>query len=448
MARAVHDPISVSDAVALAKAAVGAVPHIAVIGEVTGFRGPNARSGHCYFQIKDDSSTMDCIVWRSVHAASGVELRDGLEVLMTGRFDVYEATARMSFVATRLEATGEGALRQKVAALANRLKNEGLMDESRKKPVPRFCTRVAIVTSLSGDVIDDAKRTLARRNPLVELLVFGCSVQGAGAEATIIRALKRAEEYRPDCILLIRGGGTYEQLMTFNDEALVRTIASLSVPVVTGIGHEPDTTIADMVADRRQSTPTAAAESVAPAIDEIATQINERGARLIRTMSSTLSAARVGTEALSKSLERSIRSRLGHERIALESLSKHRCLIDPLFMIEDRRFQLEMGEERFANAVPRSLTAFSRLVSRFEGSLERVGGRFLDGYERDTERLGRTLEALSPLAVLSRGYALVRDEEGHVVTRDDQVEVGSRVDILLGQGSLGARVEDTDRWIQ
>lgn len=442
MARAARDTISVSDAVALAKLTVGSIPTMAVVGEVTGFRGPNARSGHCYFQIKDDSSAMDCIVWRSVYANSGIVLKDGLEVLLTGRFDVYEANARMSFVASRIEVSGEGALRQKVAALANRLKMEGLMDDSRKKPVPRFCTRVAIVTSLSGSVLDDAKRTLSRRNPLVELLVFGCSVQGAGAEATIIRALKLAESYRPDCILLIRGGGSYEELMTFNDEALARTIASLTVPVVTGIGHEPDTTIADMVADRRQSTPTAAAESVAPAIDEIAAQMNERGTRLLRTMKSTLSTERAGIEALSGSFERAVRTRIERERISLDALSKHRCLIDPLFMIEDRRFQLEMGEERFMRAVPRSLSAFSQSVSRAGAELERAGGRLLDGYERDMERLERTLHALSPLAVLSRGYAIVRDGDGHVVMRADQVEEGSGIDVILGEGSIGAVVEE------
>ena len=173
----------------------------------------------------------------------------------------------MGFQISRFEPVGEGLLRQQVAALAEKLRREGLMDDARKRPIPAFCTRVAVVTSLSGAVIDDVKRTLRRRNPLVELICVGSKVQGEGAEAELIDALGRAARIAPavDCILLVRGGGSFEDLMTFNDEALARAVAVSPVPVVTGIGHEPDTSICDMVSDRRCSTPTAAAESVAPA---------------------------------------------------------------------------------------------------------------------------------------------------------------------------------------
>ena len=272
-------PISVTRALEDAKLCLGSLPLMVVAGEVTGFRGPNARSGHCYFQVKDDQSAMDVIVWRGTYAKCGFELRDGLTVQLTGGFDVYTGSGRMSFIARKLEASGEGLLRQQVAALARKLQAEGLMDEARKRPIPRFCTRVAVVTSLSGSVIDDVKRTLARRNPLVELQVVGCQVQGPGAPATIMRALQVAANARPDAILLVRGGGSFEDLMTFNDEMLARFVAACPVPVVTGIGHEPDTCICDMVADRRCSTPTAAAESVAPAIDELAQLTRDRQTR-------------------------------------------------------------------------------------------------------------------------------------------------------------------------
>ena len=261
--------LSVSDAVSLAKQRVASTPTLVVTGEVTGFRGPNARSGHCYFQVKDDQSAMDVIVWKGTYQHAGIDLRDGMELELSGRFDVYQRTGRLSFVARSVSVAGEGLLRQRVAELALRLEREGLMDPARKRPIPRFCTRVAVVTSLSGSVIDDVKRTLSRRNPLVEIDEVGCKVQGEGAPATIIRALAVAAAARPEAILLVRGGGSFEDLMTFNDEALARAVAACPVPVVTGIGHEPDTSICDMVADRRASTPTAAAESVAPAIDEV-----------------------------------------------------------------------------------------------------------------------------------------------------------------------------------
>ena len=181
-----EDALSVSQAVELAANALDALPMLTVIGEVTGFRGPNARSGHCYFQIKDDAAAVDCIVWRGTYAKRSFDLRDGMEVQFTGSFNLYNPTGRMSFVARSFTLAGEGLLRQQVAALAEKLRREGLMDEARKRPIPAFCTRVAVVTSLSGAVIDDVKRTLRRRNPLVELVCVGAKVQGEGAPAELI----------------------------------------------------------------------------------------------------------------------------------------------------------------------------------------------------------------------------------------------------------------------
>ena len=268
--------LSVSEAVGLAKGNVSAWPVLTVTGEVSGFRGPNARSGHCYFEVKDDGASMSVIVWRGVYAHTGFELRDGLQIQLTGKFDIYKASGRFSFVASSISVAGEGILRQQVAELARKLEREGLMDPARKRRIPAFCSRVCVCTSLSGSVIEDVKRTLARRNPLVLIDVVGCSVQGATAPATIVRALQVAAASAPDAILLVRGGGSFEDLMCFNDESVARAVAASPVPVITGIGHEPDTSIADMVADRRCSTPTAAAESVAPAIDEVERQIIQR----------------------------------------------------------------------------------------------------------------------------------------------------------------------------
>ena len=166
-----REPISVSSAVGAAKARVGEMGSFLVTGEVTGFRGPNARSGHCYFQV----------VWRGVYASSGIELRDGMQLELRGKFDVYVGSGRLSFIASRISVSGEGLLRQQVALLREKLKIEGLMDPARKRPIMRFCTRVAVVTSLSGSVIDDVKRTLRRRNPLVEIDAVGCQVQGLPA---------------------------------------------------------------------------------------------------------------------------------------------------------------------------------------------------------------------------------------------------------------------------
>jgi exodeoxyribonuclease VII large subunit len=168
--------LSVSEAVLLAKEQIAQLPNLVVTGEVTGFRGPNARSGHCYFQLKDENAAMDVTMWRWAHQKLGFELKDGLKVQLTGGFQVYDKRGSLSFNATSATVAGEGLLRQQVAELARKLEREGLMAPERKRPIPRFCTRIAVVTSLSGSVIDDVKRTLNRRHPLVELLVVGAQV--------------------------------------------------------------------------------------------------------------------------------------------------------------------------------------------------------------------------------------------------------------------------------
>jgi exodeoxyribonuclease VII large subunit len=264
---------------------------------------------------------MDVIVWRGTYQSSGIQLRDGIQVVLAGTFDVYTGSGRLSFIAKSIEPVGEGLLRQQVEALARKLNAEGLMDDAAKRRIPRFCQRVAVVTSLSGAVIDDVKRTLRRRNPLVELMCVGCAVQGQGAPETIIRALKVAEAARPEAILLVRGGGSFEDLMTFNDEALARAIAASGVPIVTGIGHEPDTTIADMVADRRCSTPTAAAESIAPAIDEIVQAIEGRRQRMGSALAKMLYEDASSLTNNANRMGHAMRTRVAHEQDLLNALS-------------------------------------------------------------------------------------------------------------------------------
>ncbi|MDD7364577.1 MAG: exodeoxyribonuclease VII large subunit [Olsenella sp.] len=434
--------LSVSDAVSLAKQRVASTPTLVVTGEVTGFRGPNARSGHCYFQVKDDQSAMDVIVWKGTYQHAGIDLRDGMELELSGRFDVYQRTGRLSFVARSVSVAGEGLLRQRVAELARRLEREGLMDPARKRPIPRFCTRVAVVTSLSGSVIDDVKRTLSRRNPLVEIDEVGCKVQGEGAPATIIRALAVAAAARPEAILLVRGGGSFEDLMTFNDEALARAVAACPVPVVTGIGHEPDTSICDMVADRRASTPTAAAESVAPAIDEVVETINARQDRLGKAVATMVARESQRVEELGARAGRSERARLGREEVYVGSLASRRVFREPMSMVTDRLDQLRMSEQRLHDAIPTSLQRRRRALDQDATRLIDVGPRLLRPYESDLARLASSLDALSPLKVLGRGYAIARDAEGHVISDAGQVERGDGIEVLLGRGSVKAQVTE------
>lgn len=435
--------LTVSAAVAEAKACVNGMAVLLVEGEVSGFRGPNARSGHCYFQVKDDSAAMDVIVWRNTYASMGAELKDGTTIRMRGKFDVYAGTGRLSFIARSIELAGEGALRQKVAALARKLEAEGLMAPERKRRIPRFCMRVAVVTSLSGSVIDDVKRTLARRNPLVALDVVGCAVQGPHAPQTIIRALDVAASSAPEAILLVRGGGSFEDLMTFNDEALARAVANCAVPVITGIGHEPDTCICDMVADRRASTPTAAAESVAPAIDEVVETIEARRKRMGAALQSLAAGERMRVEALGQRSAVGMQTRLSHERAVLDALTRRRCLEDPFAFIEDRQTGLMQTEQRLHDAIPRVLDARDDTLRALEKSLAATGRGITAPHAAKMGALAASLEALSPLRVLARGYAIARDETGRVVSDARSLSVGEEVHVALGTGSFDAQVTNT-----
>lgn len=432
--------LSVSEAIHTAHMAVGSIPAFTVVGEVSGFRGPNSRSGHCYFQIKDASATMDVIVWRGIYAASGIRLEDGITVQMTGAFDIYEASGKLSFKAKTLSVAGEGLLRQQVAALAKKLEAEGLMDSTRKRKIPAFCTRVAVVTSLSGSVIEDVRRTLLRRNPLVELLCAGCSVQGATAAPTIIHALQVAAAAQPDCIMLVRGGGSYEDLMCFNDEALARTVAACPVPVVTGIGHEPDVTICDMVSDRRTSTPTAAAESVAPSLSEIVAAVNTRQDRLSQVMAAMVTAAKISVDACANRTTLAMQSRLSIEKTHLDALAKHRCLTDPSSLVDDRVSALIQTEQRLMDALPRIVERRLHDVSVLGTRLTSAGARMTRPYELALDRQAASLQALSPLNVLSRGYSIVRTSAGAVVSEANQVSTHDQLTVMLRNGQLDVTV--------
>ena len=458
--------LSVSQAVDMAAGALDAIPQITVLGEVTGFRGPNARSGHCYFQIKDDSCAMDCIIWKGSYAKRTFDLRDGMQVHLTGQFNLYKAVGKMSFVARSFALAGEGLLRQQVAELAAKLQREGLMDDARKRRIPAFCSRVAVVTSLSGAVIDDVKRTLRRRNPLVELICVGSKVQGEGAPAELIEGLRRAASIDPvpDCILLVRGGGSFEDLMTFNDEALARAVAACPVPVVTGIGHEPDNSICDMVGDRRCSTPTAAAESVAPSMAELADVLEARSHRLCRALDATVLAGNAALDTASRRADRALGAHLARLRMALDAAASRPCLTRPDAVLEQRGADLDMTQDRLVAVGTRMQHRMRErldvLASRFEGStsglaplrhelalsasrLEHAGAAMTGRAASELAAQAGKLDALSPLKVLSRGYSIAYGEDG-VATRTGAFAPGDALRVRMADGMVYGTVSQVE----
>lgn len=412
--------LSVTEAMTLAKQALESV-RLRVVGEVSEF---NDRPGYkaAYFTIADGDASMSCLMWRDAYAASGVDLRCGMLVELTGSFSAYVPKGRMQFQVRQLRPAGEGNLRLQVAQLARKLETEGLMREERKRSLPRFPQRIALVTSPRGKAVHDVLRTLRRRYPLAELLIAGVAVEGDGAPAAIVAGLRAAAEAGPDVILLVRGGGSYEDLMPFNAEEVARAVAGCPVPVVTGIGHEPDTSIADMVADVRASTPTAAAESVAPSLDELRAVLS-REQRL-----------------LAKALEHRVQS-AAHRVLRL---AERPVLRDPASMLGVLAQRVDLAAMALRTALPRRLERDEVRLGVGRDRLRRVAARLTDPAEKAVALAAARLHDLSPIAILSRGYALCFEEDGTTVVRSSaDVNAGDRINVRLAQGRVGAVVTET-----
>lgn len=253
-------PLSISEALDVAKGSLEKLK-LRVLGEVSEV---NVKPGYAnaYFTLKDETGTLPCQMWHDRFEKCGITLEVGMMVELVGRFSLYPKKGRMHFQVFAISVAGEGMLRQQVAILQRKLEVEGLMAPERKVPVPAYPMKIGVVTSPRGDAIHDVLRTTRRRFPLAHIYVAGVPVEGARAPEYIVEGMRACFRARVEVILLVRGGGSYEDLMPFNDEQLARAIAKCPIPVVTGIGHEPDTTIADLVGDLRASTPTGAAEAV------------------------------------------------------------------------------------------------------------------------------------------------------------------------------------------
>ena len=413
--------LTVTEAMTLAKRTLEGVP-LRVMGEVSEYTD---RSGYkaVYFTLSDGGSVMPCLMWRDAFAAAGVPMRVGMLVEVGGVLTVYPPKGRLQFQVRSLSAAGEGALRLKVAALARTLESEGLMRPERRRPLPEFPDRVALVTSPRGKAVHDVIRTLRRRYPAAELVIAGIAVEGARAAESIVEGLAIAAASGADVVILARGGGSYEDLMPFNEEAVARAVAMCPVPVVTGIGHEPDTSIADMVADFRASTPTAAAEAVAPACEEVAARM----AALQRLLGRGLLHA----------------ARAAEQRIAV--LRSHAVFRDPRALTATASQRLDAAAAGLPRALPERLRRDRERTAAADAGLRRAVGRVL---ERSGDHLATDaarLHDLSPLGIRARGYAVCYAEDGRTLVRSaEALSKGDRVRVRLHHGAAGCVVESVD----
>jgi len=410
-------PLSVSAALGLAKAALEGLT-LSLVGEVSEVSNKPGYKA-VYFTVKDDKASLPSMMWLNRYEGCGVDLRVGMLVEMTGRFSLYAPKGRMNFDVFTLALAGEGRLRLEVANLAKRLKAEGLMAPERKRPVPRYPQSIGLVTSPRGAAVHDVLRTLRRRFPLARVVLAGVPVEGAAAPQGLAEALRAVEQAGAEVVLLVRGGGSFEDLMPFNDEQLARAVAACAVPVVTGIGHEPDTSIADMVADLRASTPTAAAEAVSPAPELLPALLAGAAGQL--------------TAALSQKLERCA--------LLLDRVATRPVISDANTLFATEAQMLDLAEERLFRAIPHNIERDRNLLARSRDRLGAQGGTLLSRFESSLSLGAARLHDLSPLIVLGRGYAVARDAKGRVLKSVAPLQVGAGVGVELSDGRLACRVE-------
>jgi exodeoxyribonuclease VII large subunit len=374
-----------------------AFSNVWVAGEMSDVSRP--RSGHVYFSLKDDAAQVRAVIWRSTVRRLVVELVDGLQVLCQANVDVYPPRGSYQLIVRQLEPRGVGALQLALRQLREKLAAEGLFDPERKRPLPRYPRQVAVVTSPSGAALHDFLQVSGRRWPGTDVLILPTRVQGSGAAAEIAAAIGQAGRLRPipDVLLVTRGGGSLEDLWSFNDEEVVRAIHASPIPTVSAVGHEIDVTLADLVADRRALTPSEAGELMVP-----------DGGQLRQTLVSS-----------ARRLRNAVARYLQDAQSRLDALASRRVLRQPRAQLRDAERQLD----ELQNRLSRSCEA------RLARSRDRLNG------------IAARLHALSPLGVLGRGYSLTQRADGSLLTSARQVAAGQRIWTRLAEGRLVSRVE-------
>lgn len=373
--------------------------NVSVRGELSNYK--IYPSGHHYFTLKDSESALRCVMFKS----SAVHLRfrpeSGMSVTAFGRVSVYPRDGAYQLYCSGLMPEGTGDLQVAFEQLKKKLSDEGLFDESQKKPLPLYPKRIAIITSSAGAAVHDMIRILSRRWPMTKVLLLPVRVQGEEAPAEIVSALRFANRHKlADLIITGRGGGSIEDLWAFNDERVARAIYASEIPVISAVGHEPDVTISDYVADKRASTPSNAAEIAVPDAAE----------------------QRLAIASLSIRSAQAMDKRLKQMHTELENLRSKRVLRDAGAYIDDRRMELDHLRDK--------------LVSSMESGL---GGK-----KREQVRLAAALDAMSPLHVLTRGYAVASDDKGVIITSTSMIRKGSRLHLKLSDGSADCTVENVN----
>lgn len=419
--------LSVAEITRLVRDAIRTSPRLGrvwVEGEVGQVSVSSA--GHCYFTLKDDRAQLRCMIFRDDRMAIPLEPRTGIRVIAHGRLDVFEPQGAYQLYVDSVQPAGLGDLALRFEALKAQLSAEGLFEAARKRPLPAWPRTIGVVTSLSGAVLHDVRRVIGRRWPLVRIVVSACNVQGPGAEASIVRALRRVARWTDpstgravDVILVVRGGGSLEDLWAFNAEAVVRAIAALPRPVVVGVGHETDVTLSEFAADVRAATPSVAAELVVPDRAEQRRLLAARHAQLAADATRRLAATR---------------ARLDGERRSLETFR-------PSAYLAGERERVGLLLDRATRAMRARAASDRAALARRADRLPVLAGRRVAVARSGLQHASAALAALDPYATLQRGYAIVRGADGAIVMDATSRRVGDRLAVTLARGALDVSVD-------
>lgn len=370
---------------------------VAIRGEVSNYK--KYPSGHHYFSLKDAGGVLSCVMFRSAAQHLRFLPQNGMRVITFGRVTVFPRDGRYQLYVDLMTADGVGDLHVAFEQLKQRLEGEGLFSPAHKKPVPLCPGRVALITSGAGAAVRDMIRILGARWPMAKVILLPVRVQGAEAPAELIGALRYANRWQvADVVIIGRGGGSIEDLWAFNDEGLARAIYDSKLPVISAVGHEPDVTISDYVADLRAATPSNAAELAVPDQSEVYARLNQLKLRLGRV----------------------VQERLRRERRELDRVQSSRAFREPLTLVQEKRMTLDYQQDRLKTGLER---AVSQRRARYAA-------------------LCAALDSLSPLKVLARGYGLAQKADGGVITQASQVEAGEQIDLTLSDGVLGCTVTE------
>lgn len=415
------------------------VPGVWVEGELSSYKvWP---SGHAYFTLKDRDAVLEAVMFAPGPRQLRFQPRAGLSVIVHGRPDIYPARGQFKLLADRMLPQGEGILQLQFQQLVERLRKEGLFDDQWKRPIPPFPERIGVVTSVRGAAVRDFLRTLFHRWPGAAVVLADSPVQGADAPLRLVHALHDlATHGEVDVIALVRGGGSLEDLWAFNDENLARAIRSCPVPVVTGVGHETDTTIADFAADLRASTPTQAAMILSRSVADVADGVRKRRQAIVRTMQVRLQDARLRAQAASTRIADPRHLFAGRRRQITDASG----LLERLLRsrLSGWKSRTSTALERVQAADPRKrLAAQHRRASDLRQILIRSAERLLAERRRRFGELPARLDAMSPLKVLSRGYSVLTTAAGQAVRSATEVRPGERLTARLHHGRLDVEVK-------